>query len=98
MQVAPAELEAVLLSHPKILDAAVIGVEIPGTEAPRAYVVTGGDITAQEIKDFVKELVADYKQLRGGVVFMDAIPKSAAGKILRKDLRDLARKAPTAKL
>ena len=71
---APAELEALLLSHPKVLDAAVIGVQIPGTEVPRAYVVTNKDITEQEIKDFVKAHVADYKQLRGGVVFMDAIP------------------------
>jgi 4-coumarate--CoA ligase len=56
-----------------VLDAAVIGVQIPGTEVPRAYVVTNKDITAHEIKDFVKGHVADYKQLRGGVVFIDAI-------------------------
>ena len=98
MQVAPAELEAVLLTNPKILDAAVIGINVPGTEVPRAYVVTSGDITEQEIKDFVKGCVADYKQLRGGVVFMDAIPKSPSGKILRKDLREFARKVPTSKL
>lgn len=98
MQVAPAELEALLLTHPKILDAAVIGVEIPGTEAPRAYVVTGGDISEQEIKDFVKKHASSHKQLRGGVVFMDAIPKSPSGKILRKDLRELAKKEPRAKL
>jgi hypothetical protein len=61
--VAPAELEALLLTHPKVLDAAVIGVQIPGTEVPRAYVVTDKDITEQEIKDFVKGHVADYKQL-----------------------------------
>jgi 4-coumarate--CoA ligase len=98
LQVAPAELEALLLSHPKILDAAVIGIDVPGTEIPRAYVVTGGDLTEKEIKAFVKEHVADYKQLRGGVVFIDAIPKSPSGKILRKDLRELAKKGPTAKL
>lgn len=95
---APAELEALLLTHPKIMDAAVIGVEIPGTEAPRAYVVKGGEITEQEIKDFVKENVANHKQLRGGVLFLDAIPKSPSGKILRKDLRELAKKEPRAKL
>jgi 4-coumarate--CoA ligase len=98
IQVAPAELEALLLTHPKILDAAVIGVDVPGTEVPRAYVVSDGGITEQEIKDFVKGKVADYKQLRGGVVFMDVIPKSPSGKILRKDLRELAKKGPTAKL
>lgn len=98
MQVAPAELEALLLTHPKILDAAVIGVEIPGTEAPRAYVVTAGDISEQEIKDFVKTHASSHKQLRGGVIFMDTIPKSPSGKILRKDLRELAKKEPRAKL
>ena len=98
MQVAPAELEGLLLTHPKILDAAVIGVEISGTEAPRAYIVKGGDITEQEITDFVKQNVSSHKQLRGGVVFMDVIPKSPSGKILRKDLRELAKKDPRAKL
>lgn len=98
LQVAPAELEALLLTHPRILDAAVIGIEIPGTEVPRAYVVAEKGITEQEVKDFVKANVADYKQLRGGVKFIDVIPKSAAGKILRKDLRELAKKEPRAKL
>ena len=98
MQVAPAELEGLLLTHPKILDAAVIGVDIPGTEAPRAYIVKGGDITEQEIKDFVKKNASSHKQLRGGVVFLDVIPKSPSGKILRKDLRELAKKEPRAKL
>ncbi len=91
-RVAPAELEALLLSHPKVLDAAVIGVHVPGTEVPRAYVVSGGDVTEEDIKAFVKQHAADYKQLRGGVVFVDAIPKSPSGKILRKDLRELARR------
>ena len=60
--------------------------------------VKGAEITEQEIKDFVKANVADYKQLRGGVVFLDVIPKSPSGKILRKDLRELAKKEPKAKL
>jgi len=98
LQVAPAELEALLLTHPLILDAAVIGVDIPGTEVPRAYVVKGGNITEEEIKQFVKNNVADFKQLRGGVKFMDAIPKSASGKILRKDLRELAKREEGSKL
>lgn len=73
-------------------------MDIPGTEAPRAYIVKGGDITEQEIKDFVKKNASSHKQLRGGVVFLDAIPKSPSGKILRKDLRELAKKEPRAKL
>jgi 4-coumarate--CoA ligase len=89
IQVAPSELEALLLTHPKILDAAVIGVHTEATEVPRAYVVTGGDVSEEEIMDFVKGEVAGYKRLRGRVKFLDAIPKSPSGKILRKDLREL---------
>lgn len=98
LQVAPAELEALLTSHPRIADAAVIGVwnQERETEAPRAYVVqrpTPGAkreeprLTEQEVADFVKQNLATHKQLRGGVVFLDEIPKSASGKILRKELR-----------
>ncbi|KAF2689353.1 4-coumarate-CoA ligase-like protein [Lentithecium fluviatile CBS 122367] len=101
LQVAPAELEALLINHPHILDAAVIGVEIDdGTnEVPRAYVVADQKkISAQHIMDYVKANVAGHKQLRGGVVFLDAIPKSLAGKILRKDLRVLSKREKGAKL
>jgi 4-coumarate--CoA ligase len=101
LQVAPAELEALLLSHDDILDAAVIGVDADnGTnEVPRAYVVADANkISGQQIIEFVKNNVASHKQLRGGVVFLDAIPKSPAGKILRKDLRVLAKREQGAKL
>ncbi|KAF8210299.1 4-coumarate-CoA ligase, partial [Mycena galopus ATCC 62051] len=94
LQVAPAELEALLISHPHILDAGVIGVfdEQQSTEVPRAYVVADKSvISAQAIQDFVKSRVASHKQLRGGVEFVAAIPKSPAGKILRKDLRAMAK-------
>lgn len=101
-QVAPAELEGLLVSHPKIADAAVIGVwdEDQQTEIPRGYVVAqeGQNVSAQEVLDFVKQSVASYKQLRGGVEFLDAIPKSASGKILRKELRQRAVKPRGAKL
>ncbi|KAJ6593925.1 4-coumarate-CoA ligase [Mycena capillaripes] len=93
LQVAPAELEAVLISHPHILDAGVIGIfdEEAQTEVPRAYVVADQTvISAKAIQDFVKSRLASHKQLRGGVVFVPAIPKSPAGKILRKDLRVMA--------
>jgi len=49
-------------------------------------------ISEQEIKDFVKKNLAQHKQLRGGVVWLDAIPKSPSGKILRRELRELAKK------
>ncbi|KAJ6625617.1 hypothetical protein B0H10DRAFT_2161841 [Mycena sp. CBHHK59/15] len=100
-QVAPAELEAVLLSHPKILDAGVIGIYDAEqcTEVPRAYVVADKAlISAREIEDFVASHLASHKQLRGGVEFVEAIPKSASGKILRKDLRALAGNKLKAKL
>jgi len=97
--VAPAEIEGLLLSHPLINDAAVIGVSWEGTEAPRAYVVADQKkIAEHHVKDFVKEKLAAYKQLRGGVVFVDEIPRSAVGKILRKDLRLLAARENRAKL
>ncbi|RVX71393.1 hypothetical protein B0A52_04965 [Exophiala mesophila] len=96
LQVAPAELEALLLSHDKIQDAAVIGVPDPsgsGNELPRAYVVADkSQISADEIKAFVKSNLAQHKQLRGGCIYLDAIPKSPSGKILRRELRDMAKK------
>lgn len=77
-QVAPAELEAILLERPDIVDAAVVGVTIDGEEKPRAYVVMDGDSTAKE-QDIAKWLagkVAAHKRLRGGVAFIDDIPKN----------------------
>ena len=91
-QVPPAELEALLLTNPAIADAAVLGVrDEEGEEVPKAFVVRqpNSDITADEVMSFVAEHVAPYKKVRV-VEFIDAIPKSSAGKILRKDLRAAA--------
>ncbi|KAH1088968.1 hypothetical protein J1N35_016225 [Gossypium stocksii] len=90
-QIAPADLEAILISHPHILDAAVIGEtdEVYG-EIPVAFVVTGhGSTLNQEyVMGFVAMQVAPYKKIRK-VVFTKSIPKSATGKILRRELKRL---------
>jgi 4-coumarate--CoA ligase len=89
-QVPPAELEALLLTHPKIADTAVIGIlDEEAGELPKAFVVVapGQDLGEDEVKAFVADKVATYKQIRM-VEFVDAIPKSASGKILRRELRD----------
>jgi acyl-CoA synthetase (AMP-forming)/AMP-acid ligase II len=88
-QVAPAELEAVLLDHPDIADAAVIGVyDRDNNEVPKAFVVPmpGSALTADDVMTHVNGLVAPYKKVRH-VEFIDAVPKAASGKILRRQLR-----------
>jgi acyl-CoA synthetase (AMP-forming)/AMP-acid ligase II len=88
-QVAPAELEAVLVGHSLIADAAVIsGHDTDGEEVPKAFVVLqpGADLTADQIMDYVADRVAPHKKVRQ-VAIVETIPKSASGKILRKDLR-----------
>ncbi|WP_369235253.1 4-coumarate--CoA ligase family protein [Streptomyces sp. R21] len=95
-QVAPAELEALLLTHPGIADAAVIGVyNEDNNEVPHAYVVcqqAAGDLSEGEVMMYVAERVAPYKRVRG-VTFIDAVPRAASGKILRRELRDLREQA-----
>lgn len=81
-QVAPAELEAVLLENPAVVDVAVIGVTINGGEVPRAYVVRdprSPEVTEEDIARWLVPKVANFKQLRGGVMFIDAIPKNPVG-------------------
>jgi acyl-CoA synthetase (AMP-forming)/AMP-acid ligase II len=95
LQIAPAELEAVLISHPTIADAAV--VRVPDEEAgevPKAFVVATAELSAQEVIDHVAERVAPYKRLRH-VEFIDEIPRSLSGKILRRVLMERDRQAAT---
>lgn len=89
-QVPPAELEALLISHPKVADVAVIGIaDDDAGEIPKAFIVpvAGSDLTVEEVQAHVAQHVASYKQVRL-VEFVEAIPKSASGKILRRMLRD----------
>ena len=96
-QVAPPEVESVILGMESVIDAAVIGVsDADGEgEVPRAYVVRrpGHEpkVRNEEVKSWVRERLASFKRLDGGVRFVDSIPKTASGKILKRLLRDEAR-------
>ncbi|KAM0262165.1 hypothetical protein ACHAQJ_001908 [Trichoderma viride] len=91
LQVAPAELEGVLISHPSVADAAVIGTQREDTEVPTAYVALApgakGRVSEAELVDYVQSKVSRHKRLRGGVIFINAIPRNPTGKILRKELK-----------
>jgi acyl-CoA synthetase (AMP-forming)/AMP-acid ligase II len=92
-QVAPAELEAVLLSHASVADAAVIPTpDEKAGEVPKAFVVLKGEASAEDIMEFIAARVAPYKRIRR-VEFVSEIPKSPAGKILRRVLKDRERRS-----
>ena len=99
-QVAPAELEGLLVSHPSVVDAAVIGFHIKEieTEVPMAFIVAKEDVqrdakAAMEIIEWLAGKTAKTKRLRGGVVWIEEVPKSASGKILRRILKEKSRAA-----
>lgn len=88
------ELEALLIKHNDVADSCVVGVyeSAQATELPRAYVVLQphakpSPAKAKELMDYVASNVTQYKRLRGGVRFVDAIPKSSSGKILRREVK-----------
>eukprot|EP01097_Dermamoeba_algensis_P002986 TRINITY_DN2196_c0_g1_i1.p1 TRINITY_DN2196_c0_g1~~TRINITY_DN2196_c0_g1_i1.p1 ORF type:complete len:531 (+),score=129.71 TRINITY_DN2196_c0_g1_i1:45-1637(+) len=95
-QVSPAELEGFLLSHPAVADVAVIGIQDERAgELPKAFVVLKESYKKKNVNELVDELdqfvnqrFASYKRLEKRIQFVDSIPKSAAGKILRRILRD----------
>ncbi|XP_057304021.1 uncharacterized protein LOC130641298 [Hydractinia symbiolongicarpus] len=90
-QVAPAELEDLLHGHEDITDSCVIGVpDEKYGEVPRAFVVKKNEsgLTEEDVYKFVNQNVSDHKQLRGGVKFVDALPRSPAGKLLRRVLKE----------
>lgn len=91
LQIAPAELEDILLGNSEIVDACIIGIPCERAgEIPRAYIVKKQDskITEEDVKMYIAERLSDHKHLRGGVRFVDELPKSAAGKLLRRHLKD----------
>jgi acyl-coenzyme A synthetase/AMP-(fatty) acid ligase len=98
-QVAPAELEAILLTHPAIADAAVIPCRNDEAgEVPKAFVVLKGEASAEAIMDFIAARVAPHKKIRE-VEFIEQIPKTLSGKILRRVLIEKERaKAASDKL
>ncbi|KAG7303427.1 hypothetical protein JYU34_011942 [Plutella xylostella] len=96
-QISPVEVETVIKQHPGVSDAGVAGV--PHSECgelPVACVVRkqGASVTAQEIKDLVKSSLQDSKQLRGGVIFVDALPLTATAKLNRRKLKELVSTLP----
>ncbi|KAF2104803.1 AMP-binding enzyme [Rhizodiscina lignyota] len=101
-QVAPQEIEAVLLNHPDVADASVIGVQESAetSEFPRAYIIPkpGSNPSVAAIKAYTAERLAKYKQLEGGVVFVDSLPKNANSKVMKNVLRDRAKKEMSARL
>ncbi|KAK8753986.1 hypothetical protein OTU49_006299, partial [Cherax quadricarinatus] len=91
MQVSPSELEDVILGHPNVADVGIVGVEDERAgEVPRAYVVRHGQVTEQQLHDFMESRVAPYKQLAGGIKFVEGLPKNSTGKLLRKELKKKA--------
>ena len=99
-QVAPSELESILIQHPLVREAAVISVWSAGeaTEVPRAFVALTDEAIAsgqqeshhaRSILRFVTDKVSSYKRLRGGVFIIDALPRNPTGKVLKKTLKEL---------
>ncbi|XP_013184243.2 luciferin 4-monooxygenase [Amyelois transitella] len=92
-QISPVEVESVILQHPGVQDVIVVGTpELESGELPVAFVIrrAGSNVTAQEIKDMVKSLLSDAKQLRGGVVFLDSFPLTTTSKAHRMKLKEMA--------
>ncbi|XP_012523071.1 4-coumarate--CoA ligase 1 [Monomorium pharaonis] len=93
-QISPAEIENVLLTHPAVLEAGIVGVPHSlDDEHPVAYVIKkpGAQVTEQELKNYVAKNMMDQYKLRAGVIFLDRLPYTGSGKISRKDLKEMTK-------
>jgi acyl-coenzyme A synthetase/AMP-(fatty) acid ligase len=102
-QISPTEVEAILGQCPGVADVAVIGVpDGEGNDLPRAYIVTSASVSEKDINEFLNPKVSVYKRLRGGVVFVNEIPRNHNAKIMRNVLKEWVEKdgtdSPRAKL
>ena len=90
-QVAPTELEDVIRTVPGVKDVAVIGIrDEKAGEVPKAFIVRASeDVKEEHIHKFLDDKLAKYKKLSGGIVFLEELPKSPTGKVLRKELRKM---------
>ncbi|XP_011872345.1 PREDICTED: 4-coumarate--CoA ligase 1-like [Vollenhovia emeryi] len=94
-QISPGEIEGVLITHPAVMEAAVISIpHALDDEHPLAYITKkpGAKETEQELIDFVAKNMMDHHKLRAGVVFLETFPYTGSGKIARKDLKEMAKK------
>ncbi|KAG8233460.1 hypothetical protein J437_LFUL010571 [Ladona fulva] len=97
-QVSPTELEEILHQYPGVADVAVVGIpDLRAGELPAAFVVRtddkqGSDLKAEDLHSFLSTKVAQFKQLLGGIRFLDSIPKSVSGKVLRRELLQIVEK------
>ncbi|XP_034250853.1 luciferin 4-monooxygenase-like [Thrips palmi] len=89
-QVAPTEVEALLVTHPAVRDACVMGIpNLMDGEHPMAFVVRSKKVEAQELQDFVAQRLSEPKHLRGGIIFLDSIPRTVTGKTQRAALKKI---------
>ncbi len=96
VQIAPAEVEMVLLQHPGVREACVLGRpstadigDVPTAFVSRADNEAGEALTEAELQDLVAERLSDYKRLRGGVIFLDELPRTVSGKVARRHLKEM---------
>jgi 4-coumarate--CoA ligase len=99
VQISPAEIEEIVLHHPAVEEAVVVGVHDPsgGDRIPRAFVVLKAGAEGacpDQIRDFVDSRVAAYKKLRGGLYIVPSLPKNKTGKVSRADVIAMAVAAP----